>query len=428
MLRVMNRDFRGLRAIRSLGIKSVRFLSNGAGALDDVHVLDLSRIAAGPFCSMILGDMGATVYKVESVGGGDETRRWPPDVGTPQDGITAYFGSVNRNKRSICVDFKTKEGLEIVRSLAIKCDVLLENFIPGKLDKLGLGYEKMSLANPRLIYCSITGYGNHGPYKDRPGYDNIAAAVGGLMHITGPPGGDPVKVGVAVTDLATGLYAHGAILAALLHRTNTGKGQKIDVNLLSTQVACLINIGSNFLNCGKEAIRWGTQHESIVPYQAFRTIDGYVHLGTGSDAQFQALCGIIGRQELAEDDRFKTNASRVQNRGALIGELEPVFLSKSNDEVLRLLEGAPFPYGPINNMQQVFNDPHVKAIGLVKEVQLQSGSPFKMVGPPVEYSGMDNSIKLPPPVRGQHTVEILSKDLGYSDDKIAQLFKAKVVE
>lgn len=332
---------------------AVRGLTTGAGALDHIRVLDLSRIAAGPFCSMILGDLGATVYKVESVGKGDETRMWPPNLNNDETEMSCYFASLNRNKMSICVDFKSPDGLEIISKLAEVCDVLLENFVPRKLDGLGLGYEKLKTINPKLVYCSITGYGSKGPYKDKPGYDNIAASVGGMFHITGPIGGDPCKVGVAMTDLATGLYAHGAILAALMHREKTGLGQKVDVNLLSTQIACLINIGSNYLNLGKEAVRWGTQHESIVPYQAFRTSDGYITLGAASDKQFQSLCKLIGLTELLHDARFSTNSLRVMNRSALLSIMEPVFYSKTTKDMLRILEGAPFPFGPVNNMEQV---------------------------------------------------------------------------
>ncbi|XP_022237764.1 succinate--hydroxymethylglutarate CoA-transferase-like isoform X3 [Limulus polyphemus] len=288
------------------------------GPLSGVRIIDLTRILAGPFCTMILGDLGAEVIKIEHPGGGDETRRWGPPFVKEE---SCYFLCVNRNKKSVAVNLKDTRGQSLVKDLAKQSDVLVENYLPGKLDELGLGFTQVSEVAPQLVYCSISGYGPSGPYKTRAGYDVIAASIGGLLHITGPPNGDPCKVGVAMTDLATGLYAHGAILAALLEREKTGRGQKIDCNLLSTQVSLLANLGSNYLNAGKEAIRWGTAHESIVPYQAFQTSDGYITVGAGSDEQFQIFCKCLGLQHLLTDSRYKTNRNRVANRQALLYEL-----------------------------------------------------------------------------------------------------------
>lgn len=318
--------------------------------LAGIRVLDLTRIIAGPYCTMILGDLGAEILKIEKPISGDEARKWgPPFLKGTQE--AAYFLSVNRNKKSICINLK--EGKDIIYELAKKSDVLIENYVPGKLGKMGLGYEDLSKVAPRLVYCSLTGYGYDGPYSNRPGYDVIAASIGGLLHITGSKDGPPCKVGVAVTDVTTGLYAHGAILAALYQRTTTGRGQWIKCNLLATQVASLINIGSNYLNADKEAVRWGSEHESIVPYEAFVTKDGYMTAGTGSDAQFLDLLKRMHLTELSENDKYKNNKARVENRNELLLILRKVFKTKTNKEWAVIFEGATFPYGPINTISQV---------------------------------------------------------------------------
>jgi succinate--hydroxymethylglutarate CoA-transferase len=330
----------------------VKTLSTFNG-LDKIKVLDLTRIVAGPFCTMILSDLGAQIYKVESPGQGDECRNWPPYIGDAKNKISCYFASVNRNKKSICINLKSERGKEIIYDLAKNCDVLVENYVPGKLDKMGLGYETLKKIAPQLIYCSVTGYGPKGPYKTRPGYDVIAASVGGMVHITGPEDGAPCKPGVAMTDIATGLYAHGAILAALLNRTHTGKGQKIDCNLLSTQIACLINLGSNYLNVGIEAKRWGTAHASIVPYESFPTSDGYITVGTGSNGKFLDLCSRLKIPDVAQDLKYETNALRVQNRSELINKLRNIFSKKTSEDWMKIFEGATFPCGPVNNLSRV---------------------------------------------------------------------------
>lgn len=380
---------------------------------------------AGPYCTMILADLGADVIKVERPGGGDESRKWgPPFVRNSKDSV--YFMANNRNKRSCCVDLK--RGTDLLHDLVKKCDVLVENYIPGKLSEYKMGYEHLSRINPALIYCSISGYGPVGPYAKKPGYDVIAGSMGGLLHITGSENGPPVKVGVAVTDLATGLYAHGAIMAALLHRMKTGKGQKIDVNLLSTQVASLINVASNYLNAQQEAKRWGTAHESIVPYQAFETKDGYLTVGTGSDLQFQALCDYLNIPHIPSDPKFVNNQQRVEHRAELISILSNIFVKETSHAWMCLFENAPFPVGKINTIAEVFDDPHIKAIGLVKSLEHPTGGEIKVVGPPVDYSDSGNSARTAPPLLGQHTDQVLKDILEYDDDKIQALREQKIIQ
>lgn len=395
--------------------------------LKGIRVLDLTRIVAGPYCTMILADLGADVLKIERPGTGDESRKWgPPFLSNSSSSDSVYFMACNRNKRSVCVDLKL--GRELIYDLARHSDVLVENYVPGKLSAMGLGYEQLQEVNPRLIYCSVTGYGATGPYSQRPGYDVIAASMGGLLHITGAPDGPPAKVGVAVTDLATGLYAHGAIMAALLQRQKTDRGQKIDVNLLSTQLACLINVGSNYLNGGVEAKRWGTAHQSIVPYEAFKTKSGYLTLGTGSDAQFKALCGYLELPGIAEDVKYLTNGDRVRNREELVGILNEKLKTKTNAEWMEVFDRAPFPVGPINNMAEAFNDPHIEAIELVKELPHPTAGSVKVVGPPVVFSDIENSARTAPPLLGQHTDEVLAEVLGYSKEEIEGLRGKGIVQ
>ncbi|XP_053915878.1 succinate--hydroxymethylglutarate CoA-transferase isoform X3 [Cuculus canorus] len=334
--------------------------------LDGVKILDLTRVLAGPFATMNLGDLGAEVIKVERLGAGDDTRAWgPPFAGTE----SLYFLSVNRNKKSIAINMKDSKGAKLVRELAAVSDVFVENYIPGKLAEMGLGYEDIKKIAPHIVYCSITGYGQTGPMVRRGGYDSIAAAVSGLMHITGHEDGEPVRPGVAMTDLATGLYTYGAIMAGLLQRYKTGKGLHIDCNLLSSQVACLTHVAANYLNCKIEAKRWGTAHGSIVPYQAFKTKDGYIVVGAGNDQQFVTVCKILNLPEVAEDSRYKTNNLRVQNRKELIDILSTRFSEKTTIKWLQLFEGSGVPFGPINNMQQVFSDPQIKRSARVHLLQ-----------------------------------------------------------
>ena len=400
------------------------YCSSSSDALSGVKVLDLSRVLAGPYCTQILGDLGADILKIERPKVGDDTRSWgPPFVGN----TSTYFMSINRNKKSVCIDLKSSNGKEIIKQLAKQSDVLVENYLPGKLDEFGLGYEDLKIINPQLIYCSITGYGITGPYATRPGYDVIASSVGGLIHVTGPEDGAPCKTGVALTDLATGLYAHGAIMAALFQRQKTGVGQRISANLLSTQVSCLVNLGANYLMAGQEAKRWGTAHESIVPYQAFATSDGYLTVGGGNDRQFRELCHRIGCTQLSSDPKYLTNALRVKHRRELIDQLAEIMSTKSNAEWINIFNGANFPYGPINSLSQVFTDPQVKHNRLVQEIDHPTAGTVKLVGPPVEFSGSGNRIRLPPPELGEHTESVLRDRLGYSLTYIQELRNSGVI-
>lgn len=362
--------------------------------------------------------------QVERPGTGDDTRSWgPPFLGTE----SCYFLSVNRNKKSLAVDLKQPAGVQLVQELACCSDILVENFVPGVLERLGLGYPDLHSLAPRLIYCSISGYGPLGPYQSRPGYDVMAASFAGLVGVTGPREGEPCKVGVAMTDLATGLYAHGAIMAALLERQRTGLGQKIDCNLLSTQVSCMVNLASNYLNGGLEARRWGTAHESIVPYQAIPTADGHITIAAGSNDQFAALCRVLDLPELLTDERYATNALRVEHREALLTALATAFKRCTTKQWLEMLEGCPFPYAPINSLSQVFSDPQVVHNELVEEIKHPSVGRVKQVGPAVKFSASQNKVRTAPPLLGQHTQQVLTQLLGYTEHQVEELRRQGVV-
>ncbi|XP_061569104.1 succinate--hydroxymethylglutarate CoA-transferase [Cololabis saira] len=392
--------------------------------LEGVRVLDLTRVLAGPFCTMILGDLGAEVIKVERPGTGDDTRAWGPPFAASE---SIYYLSVNRNKKSVAVDLKHPGGATIIQQLAGVCDVLVENYLPGKLHQLGLGYEQLSTINPRLIFCSISGYGQTGPHAQSPGYDSIASAVSGMMHITGPEDGEPVRPGVAMTDLATGLYAHGSILAALLQRHRTGRGVHIDCNLLSSQVSCLSHVAANYLNAGKEARRWGTAHESIVPYQGFRTRDGHIVVAAGNDKQFVQVCRVLELTELTEEPKYRTNKLRVQNRKELLHTLSERFLEEKTADWLRRFKGSGVPVGPINSIQEVFSEPQVKHNGLIQEMDHPTAGRIAVPGPAVRFSSFSPSGPIPPPLIGQHTVQVLRDTLSYSDDLINTLLESGAV-
>ncbi|TSK16034.1 Succinate--hydroxymethylglutarate CoA-transferase [Bagarius yarrelli] len=435
-------------------------------------------------------------FTSEPKGSGDDTRAWGPPFVHEE---SAYFLSVNRNKKSIAVNLKDPNGAKLIKELARNCDILVENYLPGKLDEMGLGYKDMSEAAPQLIYCSITdldlarlvfcarpghvrcngrrpaqirrimeyldtrslcdmrcrkpacsiaqlsvfcspmlksqccqpekcpGYGQTGPKSHKPGYDSIASAVSGMMHITGPEDGDPVRPGVAMTDLATGLYAHGAMMAGLLQRQRTGQGLHIDCNLLSSQVACLTHIAANYLNAGKEARRWGTAHESIVPYQGFKTEDGYLIVAAGNNQQFVKVCQVLNLNELAENPKYKTNTLRVQHRKELLQRLAARFSEKSTAKWLECFEGTGVPCGPINTIQQVFSDPQVVHNGLILEMGHPTSGNIAVPGPAVRFNSFEFDQRTPPPVIGQHTVEVLKGILGYSDDVINQLLTSQTV-
>ncbi|KAF8275083.1 CAIB/BAIF family enzyme [Lactarius quietus] len=418
------------------------FSSNVAAAgieppLKGIRILDLTRILAGPTATMLLADLGADVTKVEEIKRGDDTRSWnipaaPLSESVPKASShlppeSAYFLAANRNKRSITVNFKNSEGLEILRKLVARADVLVENFIPGKLASMGLGYEDCSAINSRLIYTSITGYGQTGPYRTAAGYDVIIEGEAGLMHITGEPDRPPSKVGVAVTDISTGLYAHGAIMAALISRQKTGKGVWIDCNLFESQIAGLVNIASNYLISGEEAQRHGTAHPSIVPYQVFSCMDGYILIGAGNDKLFKLFADkILGQPELANDTRFSTNGARVANRDQLVKIITDTLMRKPQSHWLRLFDGLGIPYGPINNIQQTFEHPQAVARGVVVEVEHPRAGKIKLVGPAVTYNGKKMPVKRPPPWLSEHTDEVLS-ELGYDVERISHFRENGIV-
>jgi formyl-CoA transferase len=391
--------------------------------LNGIRVLDLSRVLAGPYCTMVLGDLGAEVIKVEPPEG-DETRGWgPPFAG----GESAYYLCVNRNKRDIVINLKTDEGKRIVRELALMSDVLVENFRPGTLKKFGLDYETLRALHPQLIYCSISGFGQTGSLRDKPGYDFMIQAMGGIMSITGEPDGEPMKTGVAIADLFAGQNAVIAILAALQAREKTNQGQYLDISLFESELGWLANVASNYLVSKKQPKRYGNAHANIVPYQTFKASDGWFAIAVGNDKQFEILCAEVGHPEWAQDPRFTTNSARVENRETLIPMLKPIFETKSVAEWLSMLEDK-FPCGAINNFEQVFSMPHVKEREMLVNMPHPTiddltliGSPLKMSDTPVEY-------KLPPPLKGEHTDLILQKLLGYSNEQIDNLRKGNVTK
>jgi len=375
--------------------------------LHGIRVLDLSRVLAGPYCTMVLGDLGADVIKVESPDG-DETRAWgPPFVGSA-GGESAYYLCVNRNKRGIVVDFKTAEGRDIISRLIKQSDVLVENFRPGSLARFSLDFESAFALNPNLIYCSITGFGGTGPWRDKPGYDFMIQAMGGLMSITGEPDGEPMKVGVAVADLFAGQNAVIAILAALQARTQTGKGQHLDISLFDSQLSMLANVASNYLVSGNLPKRYGNAHANIVPYQSFQASDGWFVIAVGNDKQFAKMCEVIGKWELVNDSRFVTNSARVQNRDELIPILNPVFLTKTVSEWLSLI-GDEFPCGAINNLEQIFSMPQVDAREMLVHMEHTEVGDLPVVGSPLKFSDTPVEYKLPPPRLGEHTEEVLKE-------------------
>ncbi len=389
------------------------------GPLDGIRVLDLTRVLAGPYCTMFLGDLGAEVVKVEQPGVGDDTRGWgPPFTG----GESAYFLCVNRNKKSVTIDLKSKEGVALLRRLAERADVLIENFRPGTMERLGLGEKELRAINPKLIYASLSGFGANGPMSDAPGYDLIVQAWGGLMSITGPADGEPSKVGVAIIDLVAGLMLGKSIAAALFAREKLGVGQKIDTSLLEAEVACLINVGSNYLVEGSIPRRWGNAHPSIVPYQSFKTADGYLVIGVASEGIWRRFCQAI-RAEWADDPRFERNSDRVENRSLLIGLLGEIFLGRSTDEWLKLLNSAEVPCAPVQTVDQVFKAPQVLHREMLVQVEHPRAGTVRMAGIPVKFSVTPASVRLPPPLLGQHTEEVLASWLGMGSEEINELKK-----
>ncbi len=394
-------------------------------ALGDIKVLDLSRVLAMPYCSMMLGDLGAEIIRVERPGLGDETRHWgPPWVGP----LSAYYLCTNRNKKSITVDLKKKEGQEIIRRLAKRSDILLENFLPGSLSEMNLGYEQIRALNPGIVYASVTGYGQNGPYRDFPGFDFIIQAQGGLMSIIGESDGPPMKVGVAIVDITAGLFVASAILAALHYREKTGMGQYIDLALLDAQVAWLANQASNYLVSHKVPRRMGNAHPNIVPYETFQAKNGiYIALGVGNDNQWRKFCKLARIEHLMEDPRYATNPKRVENRRELVSILQEIFHGKDSEEWIRLLTQAEIPCGPINTIDRVFSDPQVLAREMLIGMEHPAVGPFKVVGSPMKLSETPVQYRTPPPLLGEHTDEVLKDVLGYGKAEIARLKEEKVV-
>ncbi|MBA9902572.1 CaiB/BaiF CoA transferase family protein [Burkholderia cepacia] len=399
------------------------------GALSHIRVLDLTRVLAGPWCAQTLADFGADVIKVERPGAGDDTRHWGPPYLKDADGAdtaeAAYYLAANRNKRSVTVDIATPEGQQIVRELAAQSDVVLENYKVGQLKKYGLDYESLRAVKPDLVYCSVTGFGQTGPYAHRAGYDFIVQGIGGFMSITGErdgePGGGPQKAGVAIADLATGLYSTIAVLAALTHRDRTGEGQYIDMALLDVQVALLANMNTNFLASGKPPVRWGNAHPNIVPYQTFQTSDGWIIVAVGNDGQFRKFVEAGGRPELADDERFATNPSRVRHRDTLVPILAEMVKARGKADWINALEAAGVPCGPINDLDEVFDNEQVVARGMQVSLPHPSGANAKLVRNPIRMSATPPDARTAPPLLGAQTDDVLRDMLGYDDAKIARL-------
>ncbi|MGA8941290.1 MAG: CoA transferase [Thermoactinomyces sp.] len=386
------------------------------GPLSGIQVLDLTRVLAGPFCTMILGDLGADVIKVEAPGGGDETRGWgPPCAG----GESAYYLSVNRNKRSIVLNLKTEQGQAILKDLVRQSDILVENFKVGTLARLGLSPEQLLKLNPRLIVAEISGFGQYGPHARKAGYDYMIQALSGLMSITGSPESGPMKVGVAIVDVLTGLFTVAGILGALEERHRSGKGQCLDVALFDASVASLVNVASNYLVSGNVPPFSGNAHPNIVPYQLFQTRDRPIVIAVGNDAQFRRLTECLGCPELAEDPRFACNSARVVNRETLVQKLETILVKYPSSYWISLFEKLNLPSAPIQTLDQVFSDPQIKARELLVEMEHPTAGKIPLVGSPLKFSRTPVSYRNPPPLLGEHTKEIL-REIGYSNQKIQE--------
>ena len=406
-----------------------------AGPLSHIRVLDLSRVLAGPWAGQTLADLGAEVIKVERPGLGDDTRSWGPPFLNDAEGRptsdAAYFLSANRGKKSVTIDFTQPQGQELVRRLAVDCDIVLENFKVGGLAKYGLDYDSLRAVNPGIIYCSITGFGQTGPYRNRAGYDFLIQGMGGLMSVTGEPdtvpGGGPVKVGVAIVDIFTGMYAATAVLAALAHRERTGEGEYIDLALLDVQVATLANQATNFLVSGASPERLGKAHPNIVPYQALATSDGYIILAVGNDGQFARFCAVAGCPHLADDPRFQTNADRVCNRTELIPIIKELLKQRGRAEWIAAFEQAGVPCGPINSIAEVFDNPQVRSRGMRIDVPHTGSGLIPLVGSPMKFSRAPLDDRQPPPRLGEHNDEVLAGMLGLDQDERARLQAAAVI-
>lgn len=405
------------------------------GPLAGIRVLDLTRVLAGPWAGQNLADLGAEVIKVERPRKGDDSRAfgppWLKDQAGRDTSESAYFACANRGKKSVTVDLSRPEGQRIVRELASKSDVLLENYKFGDLPRYGLGYEDLAKVHPGLIYCSVTGFGHSGPYRDRPGYDFMIQGMGGMMSITGErddlPGGGPQKAGMPIADIMTGMYATVAVCAALVHRAQSGKGQHLDLALFDTQVAVLANQAANYLATGISPRRLGNAHPNIVPYGAYRTADGAMILACGNDNLFRKFCAVAGCSELAADARFSANGKRVENRVALDAIIGPLIERRTTRQWVQALDAAGVPSGPINTLEEVFREPQAVARGLRVDLPHPLGGRVSLVGSPMRFSGTPVEHAVPPPLLGQHTDEVLSGLLGCSEDEIAKLRAAGAI-
>ena len=401
-------------------------MTDATGPLHGVRVLDLTRILAGPHCTQILGDLGAEVIKVERPLTGDDTRRFAPpflkDERGEETSESAYFLSANRNKKSVVVDLANPDGQALVRRLIANSHVVVENFKTGALKKYGLSYDDVKSENPRLVYCSITGFGQTGPYASRPGYDFLIQGMGGVMSLTGEPEGDPQKVGVPIADLMTGMYAAVAINAAIYRASVTGAGQFIDIGMLDTHIAWLANVGMNYL-CTGDLGRLGNDHPNIVPYRPFKTADGQIIIVVGNDMQFRRFCDIAGCSELVEDSRFHSNEMRVRNREELAGVLDPIVAARPSEFWLEALTARSIGCGPINDLDQVFNDPQVIAREMVQEMRhsANGGTPVRLLASPMRLSDTPVTYRHPPPLLGEHTAQVLSDVLGMDESQIREL-------
>ncbi|MCB0078640.1 MAG: CoA transferase [Anaerolineales bacterium] len=388
-------------------------------ALSDLLIVDLTRVLAGPYGTMVLADFGADVIKIEQPGRGDDTRRWGPPF--TQAGESAYYLCANRNKRSLTLNLKHEAGRQILRELVAKADVLIENFKVGTMERMGLGYEALRELNPGLIYCAITGYGQTGPYRDRPGYDTVIEAQGGIMSITGPVEGPPFKVGVAIVDVTAGLYAALSILAALHHRTRTGEGQVIDIALFDAQLGWLVNVASSYLLSGDAPQRQGNAHATIVPYQPFESADGWLMIAVGNDRQFRSFCEVIGLASLSDEPRFATNAARVVHRDALLPTLVAQLKQRPTATWVEALLAVDVPCGPVNDIPTALADPQAVARAMVQTIAHPQGGDIPLVGPVPKLSVTPARIASPPPLLGEQSDELLRELLGYSDEEIAAL-------
>ena len=393
-------------------------------ALEGIRVLDLTRALAGPFCTLMLGDNGADVIKVEIPGSGDDTRKWgPPFIGDE----SAYFLSINRNKRSLTLNLQDPKAQDVFMKLAKDSDVVVENFTPGVMDRFGLGYEAVKAVNPNVVYCSISGFGQDGPYRSRPAYDQIMQGVGGLMSITGEPDGEPQKIGIAVTDIGAGMWSAFAITTALHHRDKTGEGQYIDISMLDAQVAWLTYQAAFFFANDEPPKRMGAAHPTLVPYQAFMCSDGkYINVAVGSERIWERFCQGMGREDLKDHPDYSVNSVRVAHRGAIVSMLQEIFLTRPVSEWVEDLQAANVPCGPINDLADVFADPQVLARDMLQEMPHPTLGTIKQTGLPIKFSRTPGGLDLHPPLLGEHNQEILSS-LGYSDADVQSLKDASVI-